>query len=48
MKMWIVKREVLARNLKEAIKNDGRIYAVEEADQKYQPIEEKKLTGFKS
>lgn len=35
--MYIVKREVLARNIKEAMTNKGVVYGVEIADEKYQP-----------
>ena len=47
-KLWIVKREVLATTVEKAIHaSRGRIYGVEEADEKYQPQESGKKIGFK-
>lgn len=48
MKMWIVKREVLARNIIEAAKNYGRIYCIEEASKEFQPDNNKPIEGFKN
>jgi hypothetical protein len=42
LKLWCVSREVLARNLQEAIRKPGRVYLVQEAAKEYQP--ESKLT----
>ena len=45
IKMWLVKREVMAKSLAEAIRKPGRVYSVEEAGKEYQPEEIKKI-GF--
>ena len=45
-KMWIVKREVLATTIEKAIHAKGRVYGVEEADDKFQPEEKKKPASF--
>lgn len=45
-KLFLVKREVLARTIQEAMRKDGKIYSVEEASEKDQPQQEKKVDGF--
>lgn len=45
-KLYLVKREVRARNIKEAMNKDGVIYEIVLADEKFQQEEEKKETGF--
>lgn len=47
-KMYLVKREVMARNIEEAMKNDGEIYSIELADSRFQPEEKKQkpIIGF--
>ena len=47
-KLWIVKREVWAETLEKAIKvRKGRIYGIEEADEKYQtPPKKDTKIGF--
>ena len=44
-KLFLVKREVLARNIKEAITAKGVIYEIQTVDEKSQPVDEKKI-GF--
>ena len=43
-RMYLVKREVMAKNIKEALLNKGRIYEVQEC--KEEPIEEIRPIGF--
>lgn len=45
LKMYLVKKEVMAHNMKEALTKDGNVYSVELADEKYQP-EDKVQPGF--
>lgn len=45
LRMWIVKREVLATSLIKAATGKGKVYSIEEADEKFQP-EKKKKVGF--
>lgn len=46
-KMYIVKHEVLARNIQEAAKiKCWVVYEVSIADEKYQPQDEKEVKGF--
>lgn len=40
--MWIVKREVFATTIEKAMTAKGRVYAIEIADDRYQPEEQKK------
>lgn len=47
MKLWFVKREVLARNIEEAIKAKGRVYECSMAADKDQPETFTKVRGFK-
>lgn len=44
-KMYLVKREVIASNIKDAMVKRGRIYCIELAEEKSQP-EENKSVGF--
>ncbi len=47
-KLYIVKREVRANSIPEALKGKGKVYEVSLAGDKYQPTEEKSdNTGFK-
>jgi len=48
-KLWLVKREVWAENVEKAIHvRRGRVYAVDEADDKFQPEDpSKKKIGYK-
>lgn len=46
-KLYIVKREVLATSIKDAMRRRGKIYEVSEAAESLQPIEEKPTKGFK-
>lgn len=45
-KMYLVKREVMARNIKHAMSVKGTIYSLELVDEEHQP-EYKKKIGFK-
>jgi len=46
-KMYLVKYEVLARNMLEALKiGKGTVYEISLVDEKAQPVEEKKVEGF--
>ena len=47
MKMFLVKREVMARSLKAAMTARGTIYEISEVQEKDQPIPERKVEGFK-
>ena len=47
-KLWLVKREVRANSLKEAMITKGHIYEISLADDKYQPDTDKKDVGFKN
>ncbi len=46
-KMYLVKREVIAGSIKEAMVKRGTIYSIEIAEDKFQPDEQKKFLGFK-
>ena len=46
-KLYLVKREVYAKNLKEALTKSGEVYSVEEALNQVPPEEDKKEIGFK-
>lgn len=46
LKMYIVKKEVLATCIEKAVHGKGVCYSVELAEEKYQPEEKKKPTGF--
>lgn len=46
-KMYLVKREVLATTIKEAMNAKGKIYAIELADDKFQPPPPPQEAGFK-
>lgn len=48
MRMWLVKREVLATTIEKAAHNKGFIYEISLAEDKVQPENTKKKTGFKS
>lgn len=45
-KMYLVKREVLATDIKKAMRAPGKIYSIELADERHQPTDNKPL-GFK-
>lgn len=45
-KLYLVKREVWATNIKTAMISKGSIYSVELADDKFQPLTDKPI-GFK-
>ena len=45
--MWLVKREVIAHDIKSAMKGKGRIYSIEEAAPENHP-DEKGSAGFKT
>lgn len=47
MKLYFVKKEVLARNIVEAAKAKGRIYEISLAADKDQPESFTKVRGFK-
>lgn len=47
LKMWIVKREVLATSLVKAATSQGRIYEITEAAKEFQP-DKKKIIGYKN
>jgi len=44
-RMYLVKKEVIAKNIKEAMYKDGKIYCIELAEEKFQP-EDNKEVGF--
>jgi len=44
--MYLVKREVIAHNIKEAAEGTGRIYCIELAEEKSQPENENREAGF--
>ena len=44
-KLYLVKREVYANSIKEALSKKGSVYEVVEAAN--QPVDQKKVTGFK-
>lgn len=48
-KMYLVKREVIATDIKHAMSPKGKIYSIEEASKEDQAllIPDKKITGFK-
>ena len=46
VKLWLVKKEVLAKTLREAITKPGRVYEIQEASKEYQPEEKPKKVGF--
>ena len=49
LKLWLVKQEVLATTLQQALHGKGRVYEVQEAAKEYQPEETpKKIAGFVS
>ncbi len=47
-KMYLVKREVYAQNIKEAMHKDGEIYSIELAEEKFQDknSETTEVVGF--
>jgi hypothetical protein len=47
MKLWYVRREVLARNMQDAIKAKGRVFECVLASEKDQPESFTKVKGFK-
>ena len=47
MRMWLVKREVLATTIEKAAHAKGFIYEMALAEDKAQPENKKKKTGFK-
>ena len=44
-KMYLVRREVMAKNIREAMYKTGKIYSIELAEEKFQP-EDQKSVGF--
>lgn len=46
LRMYIVKREVLARSIKDAVTAKGIVYEVSLADEKFQPDSKKPIKGF--
>ena len=46
LKLYIVKREVLARNIKEAMNNRGTIYGIELAADTLQPVIKNPFNGL--
>ncbi len=46
-KLYLVSREVYATNVKQALNKKGVVFAVSLAEEKLQPVDEKKITGFK-
>lgn len=47
-KLYLVKREVYANSMKDALVKSGTIYEVQLAEEKSQPIPDKKPAGFVS
>ncbi len=45
-KLYLVKREVFATSLRQAMNKGGAIYEIQLAEEKFQPQEEKKPAGF--
>lgn len=45
-KLYLVKREVFATTIKEAMTNDGIIYEISLAEEKFQPASDKPVNGF--
>ena len=45
-KLFLVKRSVRAKNIKEAMKNDGEIYSIEEVEDTVGQGEYTKIIGF--
>jgi hypothetical protein len=49
LKLYYVKREVIASTVSESLKKKGHVYAVELSEEKYWPSKKNKQpTGFKS
>jgi hypothetical protein len=47
LKLWLVKRKVLATSLQQALRAKGRVYSVDEAAKEFQPEDKpKKKVGF--
>lgn len=47
-KLYLVKREVLAGSLKEAMSKHGEIYEITLAEEKFQPEDTPEVKGFKT
>jgi hypothetical protein len=45
--LYLVKREVYATSLERAAHSPGKIYAIEQAEEKFQPEDKKRTPGFK-
>ena len=46
-KLYLVKREVIARNVREALTAKGSVYCIEIAEKESQPENKNNLIGFK-
>lgn len=44
--MYLVKKEVMATSIKNAMIEKGVIYSIEIADEKFQPVSNNKKIGF--
>ena len=47
-KMYLVKREVIATSVADALRRKGKVYEVTLAAPEYQPENEKPMQGFKT
>ena len=45
-KLYLVKREVYATSIEQALKQKGKVYEVSLAEDKFQPVVEKPIVGF--
>ncbi len=45
-RLWLVRREVWAFDIEDAIAGTGEVYGAELADEKFQPDSERKVKGF--